>query len=262
MNQDERLVSQMQRLIDEWRADGEPQALFLDCYRMMTLNVLEAVRRADFADPEWVHALMHHFAGYYFSALESFDQDPETAPAAWQLAFTAARTSGPSALQNLLLGVNAHINYDLVLALKDMLQDDWTPLDEARRARRYADHCKINEIIAGTVDQVQDQILEPAMPVMEWVDRLLGSLDERFIAALISRWRESVWEHTIALLEAREISDRSALIRRVEQHAIEVAELIWPSAALLGLTGHHLPGQSVPGQNDGGNQESLDLDGL
>jgi len=42
-------------------------------------------------------------------------------------------------VQNLILGVNAHINYDLVLATADMLEPEWSQLDEERRQARHDD---------------------------------------------------------------------------------------------------------------------------
>ena len=52
-------------------------------------------------------------------------------------------------LQNLLLGINAHINYDLVLTIYDMPAPEWERLTEEQRRRRFQDHCTVNVIITG-----------------------------------------------------------------------------------------------------------------
>lgn len=64
------------------------------------------------------------------------------------------------------MGVNAHINYDLVLTLYEMLLDEWWQLSKQEQAYRYQDHCKVNEIIAARIDQVQDELLNPSDLVM------------------------------------------------------------------------------------------------
>lgn len=79
-------------------------------------------------------------------------------------------------MQNLLLGVNAHINYDLPLSLYDCLHQDWPLLDEPQRKLRQNDHETVNQIIGDTIDAVQDTVVEPLSPAMAVVDRLMGRM--------------------------------------------------------------------------------------
>jgi hypothetical protein len=217
----------MQSLLEQWTKEDDHKAVFLSCYQMMTHNMLAAIEQHEFIDPAWVDHLLQRFADYYFVALEAYEQDPAAAPLAWQLAFNSARDPKALALQNLLLGVNAHINYDLVLALVDLLESEWDSLSDDQRAKRFADHQHVNEVIAQTVDAVQDQILEPSMPVMELIDRLLGKYDEIIISRLLSQWREAVWEDAVHLLEAHQQDERFALIRHVEKKAYRLGEMIY-----------------------------------
>ncbi|MCI0521211.1 MAG: DUF5995 family protein [Chloroflexi bacterium] len=220
------LVDQMQAYIRGWEETGDDRALFLRCYRMMTANMLAAIGREEFDDPAWVSQLLHRFAEYYFIALEAYEKEPAAAPAAWRLAFNATRAPGATALQKMLLGVNAHINYDLALTLVDVLGDEWEAHSPQQRASRYADHCRVNDIIGQTVDAVQDQVLEPAMPLMEVVDRLLGPLDERLLSRLLSHWREEVWRNAAQMLACGDDAQREGLVRRMEQQALETGKLI------------------------------------
>lgn len=223
MPTDPPVIARMRDQVARWETQADPRAVFLGCYQMMTGNMLAAIDRREFDDPGWVDQLLHRFAGYYFVALEAWDRDPASAPAVWQQAHTGAGNPRLNALQKLLLGVNAHINYDLVLTLEEVLQPEWAALAESRRQARYADHCRVNAIIARTVDAVQDHILEPAMPGLALVDDLLGRLDERAIARLIARWRDGVWQHATALLEAGDPARRARLIQRVEEEALRRA---------------------------------------
>jgi len=229
---DSAVVVRMQQLVHRWEDASDRRAIFLTCYMMMTENMQSAIERQEFRDCEWVDRLLNHFAGYYFVALAAYDRDPSSAPLVWQLAHEAARDGDSMALQQLMLGVNAHINYDLVFALADVLGPEWDGLSEEQRRIRYADFCFVNDIIGRTIDAVQDQVLEPAMPVMELVDRLFGSLDERLISRIITDWRESVWEHAARLLETADADERARLALQVEEEALRRGDVI-------GLRRHH-----------------------
>jgi hypothetical protein len=216
----------MQTQVARWEAQSDPRSIFLSCYQMMTRNMLAAIERCEFDDPAWVGRLLERFAGYYFIALETYDRDPASAPAVWQQAHASARDAKLLALQKLLLGVNAHINYDLVLTLAEVLEPEWAGLSAPRRGERYADHCRVNAVIARTIDAVQDQVLEPAMPGLALVDNLLGRLDEQAISGLIARWRDSVWRHATSLLETGAPDRRALLIQQVEDEALRRARAI------------------------------------
>jgi hypothetical protein len=223
---DDAVVAQMESLIQRWEDSSDQRAIFLKCYLMMTSNMRVAIQQGEFRDPRWVDQLIDHFAGYYFVALEAYEQDPASAPPVWQLAHQAAQDPGLVALQKLLLGVNAHINYDLVLTLVDVLRPEWIELADAQRAARYADHCRVNEVIGYTIDAVQDQVLEPAMPVMDIIDKLFGPFDEKLISSMLGHWRENVWRHAMRLLETPDMDGQASLVRECELEAIRMGERI------------------------------------
>jgi hypothetical protein len=220
------VLQQMQALISHWQAEQDQRAVFLTCYRMMTANMLAALETDEFQDRLWVELLLNRFAGYYFRALEAYDTQAETAPPVWQLAHRSALEARSSALQKLLLGVNAHINYDLVLTVEELLAPEWDTLVDAQRAARYQDYTRVNQIIAATIDAVQDQILEPDAPILDLFDRLLGRVDERLISALITSWREHVWRSALELLAESRPPRRAEIVRRVETEALRLAALI------------------------------------
>ena len=220
------VLDRMHTHVDLWRSAADDRALFLDCYRRMSENVLDAISCDEFADCAWVERLLHRFADYYFVALEAFEADPTAAPAVWRHAHLITRAPDVSPVQKLLVGVSAHINYDLVLTLDDLLRPEWTALTEAARRARYDDHCRINAVIGRTIDTVQDEVLGPAMPVMALLDHVLGPVDEMLASLLISRWRESVWANTARLLVVDTPDERAREVRRIEAEALQTARLM------------------------------------
>jgi hypothetical protein len=123
--------------------------------------------------------------------------------------------------------MNAHINYDLVLTLDEMLRPEWDRLSEAERGMRLADHRLVNAVIAETIDVVQDSVVERHDPALEIADVILGPLDERILSLLVTRWREEVWERAVDLLECPERGGRRGeLLRRLEEEVLRRGDLL------------------------------------
>lgn len=218
------LIARMADQIACWEQSGDRRAVFLACYRLMTANMLRGVAEGRFRDGLWVDALIANFAGYYFAALDTYEQGEGPLPVVWRRAHDLTRQPTTTVIQSLLMGVNAHINCDLVLVLDDMLAPVWAGLDPATRDARYHDYCLVNSIIAETIDVVQDEVIEPYARAMDLVDRLCGPLDEWCTGRLLRNWRADVWGRALAIIEAdspaarRELRDATDMIalRRIE----------------------------------------------
>jgi hypothetical protein len=231
----EDVVKRMQNLIDAWDAASDRRAIFLGCYALMTRNMLSALSLGEFEDNTWVSKLLNHFADYYFNALQAYESMPDEAPTVWRLAFDAAHLPKVHVLRNLVLGINAHINFDLVFALADMLESEWSELTPEQRQSRYRDFLLVNKVISDTIDSVQDQIVDRYAPMMELVDKAMGPLDEWMTAWMIRDWREQVWSHTTQLLEALDEDQRQSLAASVEKHSLRRAYAIMGDEGLAGL---------------------------
>ena len=220
------VTEHMQALIAHWEAHSDRRCIFLDCYCRMTSNMQAALTAQRFHDQEWVGRLLHRFAAYYFEALDAYEGANGHSPVVWQLTHDVALQEEASVLQHLLLGVNAHINYDLALALRDLLSPEWDTLSPAARQLRYEDHLLVNQIIAETIDAVQDKVIERHDPGLDLIDRLLGPVDERAIAHIITRWRDDVWETACTLLEAENQEEQEQIRAQLETRSLRRARLM------------------------------------
>lgn len=218
----ETVTERMDQQIQQWETAVDRRAIFLSCYKQMTDNMLIGMDKGAFHDAEWVGELLHHFADYYFAALAAYDAGSPTTPAIWRQVHDTAQRPETHVLQNLFLGVNAHINYDLVLTVVDLLQNEWAQMLPEQRNGRYHDYCVVNDVIAQTIDAVQDNVVERWSPAMDVVDKMMGRLDERLIARLITNWREHVWQQAVRMMEAPQVQD--AVRQQVELEARQRAE--------------------------------------
>lgn len=219
------IVQKMDLLAKEWENRHDKRGIFLRCYCMMTQNMVIALEEGRFVDKAWVGHMLHRFAEYYFDALACFDCGEEV-PNAWKYVHHAAEQEDLHVLQHLFLGVNAHINYDLVLTLHEILKPEWASLSEQEKDNRFQDHLLVNVIIEETIDKVQDEVVEKHAPGMDLIDKLMGRLDEKMIAGLVRRWRKSVWKHTLVLLESEDDSQVNDHIQEVENDVLQTAAWI------------------------------------
>lgn len=219
------IIDQMKLQTRTWQAAGDHRAIFLECYTLMTANMLRAIDGGRFNDEVWAKELLLRFADYYFIALDAYGCTDKDCVTVWTYAHDCSCEKDLHVLQHLLLGINAHINYDLVLSLVDLLEPEWAQLSEEEREKRYADHCLVNEVIAATIDTVQEEVVERHDPRMDIIDRLFGRLDERLLSALINRWRQGVWDNAMRFLETP--SDQRELLRlELEQDVMKKAKWI------------------------------------
>src|SRR5262245_22808057 len=100
------------------------RAIFVTAYLSITRAIEQGVASGLFHDNAWVSRYAVCFANLYRKALLSYElNDVASLPKAWRIAFDTSKNAGALAIQDLFLGVNAHINHDLALALVEVAID-------------------------------------------------------------------------------------------------------------------------------------------
>lgn len=227
------VVAEMQERLDGLPPSLESQRDFLDTYRRTTVAVSMAIEAGSFEDPAWVERWDVTFAQLYLDALDGASQGSAAVPRPWRLAFTASPSLPP--LRRVLLGINAHINYDLPQALLAVISDeDFT--DPRTMARRHRDHAKIDSVLSGRV-AAEDAELESTSSVSV-LDRALRPLNRMASRRFLKEARVKVWLNTAELQRARLAGPGEYAARLAELEvlsAAKVAELTAPGQVLLRL---------------------------
>src|SRR4028119_197685 len=99
-------------IIAECRAQSDPMGYFPALYRQVTLQVKRGIGDGFFADGPRMERFDALFANRYFAAYDAFRAGRQPSKS-WQIAFGATRSGQLIILQDLLVGINAHINLDL-----------------------------------------------------------------------------------------------------------------------------------------------------
>jgi hypothetical protein len=146
-----------------------------------------------------------------------------------------------------LLGMNAHINYDLPQALLAVITDAEFG-DAALLARREADHQAIDGVLASRVGAEDDELARLSGPP-PLLDRLLRPFNRLGTQRFLREARVKVWANAITLNRARRqgpAAYAARLAQLEELSAAKVADLKAPGQVLLKLAatgfGVRLPG--------------------
>jgi hypothetical protein len=174
-------------------ARDDRRAVFLSIYTRMTEAVADHVRESEFLDPGWVGEYLVAFANLYREAVYDYERGAMDSLAdPWQVAFEAAEDGECLVVQDAALGVNAHINYDLAIALTRV------GIDGAPETRR-TDHDAVIGIIGSLVDDAQESLVARGARGLATLDASVGQLDETMTLLTIDQCRDSAWRTAVAL---------------------------------------------------------------
>lgn len=174
------VVTLLDEITTQARAAGTRDGYFSALYAQVT----RAVRDATFDDTAWVRALDVAFANRYFDARDRWLAGTST-PRSWQVAFAATARPDLCVLQHLLLGMNAHINYDLGPAAASFTS-------AAELPGRHADFERVNDVLGALLPKVQ-AALDRYSPMLDVVDRLGARSDEAIAGFSMGVAREEAW---------------------------------------------------------------------
>jgi hypothetical protein len=232
------LIERMEGLLARLEASPETRgnAFFLATYLRTTKAVADDIAAGAFVDTEWTEAWDIAFASLYLDAVEQW-ANSGGAPEPWRVAFAAAH--GPERLpplRHVLLGMNAHINYDLPQALLAVIADEEFD-DPGLIAPRRVDHEHIDEILASRVkaeDLELRKIEEPGDRT--WLDRALTPFNRRATRQFLKESRRKVWRNALLLSQARRAGRLDERIHELEElSARRVEDLRAPGQVILRL---------------------------
>lgn len=228
----EAVVTQLQQRIDSLPHDLRHRRIFVETYQRTTQEVGTAIADARFEDPGWVERWDVVFARLYLDAHDAHEAGRTAdVPRPWRLAFAA--DPGLSALVHVLLGINAHVNYDLPRAMLAVISDeDFT--DAVVIDRRRRDHERIDSVLASRVS-AEDEALGGGR---SWLDRVLTPLNRLASKRFLREARQKVW-HNVGELQQARLDGSAAYDRRLAElevlSAARIADLLRPGQVLLRL---------------------------
>jgi Family of unknown function (DUF5995) len=214
---------------DKWGCDH--RAVFATTYLMLTKQIFEDVKTGfvekNFLDPKYLYTEDALFASVYFRTARAYRRGEEVAKA-WQIAFDTAERDDTGAVQDMLLGINAHVQNDMpfVLAHLGLRERDGT----SRKPDHDVANGALNRGYEEVVEEVKlrfDELIGLSNPAALPADDLLG-------LELVRAWRENVWRNAEKLLNAKGKQEQRQVAKQIEDDAAVTAQAI----AAGGLPGY------------------------
>lgn len=196
------LVARMEAMLEPLVESGDARRFFHATYLRTTKSVVAEIDRGGFLDGDWTGRWDVAFAGLYLDACDASTRGDPT-PQPWRVAFEATKGPRLPPVRLVLLGMNAHVNYDLPQAMLAVITD--AEFEDADLiARRAADHGHIDDILVDRVAAEDRELRVDELPGdRTLLDRALTPFNRAGTKRFLKEARAKVWRNARALSRAR-----------------------------------------------------------
>jgi hypothetical protein len=178
------VLSQLSGIIAESRQAGDRCGFFAALYYKVTAKVKEGIEKGQFEDGARMEKLDVLFANRYLDALASWRSGGEPS-ASWKIAFEACRSRSVLVLQHLLLGISAHINFDLgIAAVETMNGLSLQPIEK--------DFDSINIILGAMTYEVINEI-NRLSPLLSLIGKHSKNTESVLVQFSMTNARDGAW---------------------------------------------------------------------
>ena len=215
------VIREMYRRFDPLASKCHHDAIFSLAYLRVTEEYRRTIEDPDFfEDTPFVNHEDAVFAEYYFLAHDAWNSELRSqTPPAWAHAFQAAERRELSAVGNLLLGMNAHIQRDLPFALAGI------GMTAPDGRTRKTDHNRVNILLNRVPDELTAELARRFDPTID-DGELPTMVDDIASFQIVPAWRETAWRNAERLVNADTVLQRALVTADIEAYAASQALLL------------------------------------
>lgn len=212
INTIDEVIVRLTEIVEECRRERSRLGYFAALYLRVTVAVKQGIANNVFQNGECMARLDVVFANRYIQAYELYRQGKQPTKS-WQVAFEAAQKWRPLILQQLLAGINAHINLDLgIAAVTTCPGDELPPLQH--------DFDLINTTLASLVQPVEGEI-GSVSPWINFLSKIDPSANDAVINFSMRVARSEAWKFALRL----NLLDAGQQAAAIERHDQIIADL-------------------------------------
>ncbi len=206
------VLIRMDEIVLECKLQNSRIGYFAILYRQVTRRIKDGILALEFENNPRMEQLDILFASRFIDAYDTWNSGHEPTQS-WDEAFEASKSRKLLVIQNLFLGINAHINLDLGISAAETMANE--PLEGIQN-----DFNKINSILAELVDGVKENISKVS-PVFGLLIPLAKGRDEMLLNFSIEVARDGAWKYAG---EYHKASDQKFLIEDRDKKISEIAK--------------------------------------
>ncbi len=179
------VITELQAIVANAIATNNRMGYFAALYLKVTTRVKEGIQAGEFENGPRMELFDVTFANRYLAAHNQWVNKQQPS-ASWKLAFEMLEKSSILVLQHLMLGMNAHINLDLGIAVVELSKSQGQPLEGLHK-----DFNNINTILSALTYQVISE-LNQISPLLSLAG-LHSQNDSLFIQFAMGNARDGAW---------------------------------------------------------------------
>lgn len=232
-------LAALELLSTRLRAAGDDRAVFIDVYAVITRQVVAVMDAEDdtgFLDPQWLSELTGLFAEEALIATRCSLLGQPVASASWRLATHHAARRPTLPWQSAVLGINAHINYDLGLVVHAYLRTHRERIHVPQLRRYHQDYQRVNQILEQSMAECADVLAERYRCRATAAARSLP-LGRRMavygVMLMLVSWRDQSWRDVLALWNAPDEGTRERILTRMDRRAGRIAQAFMTGPVLF-----------------------------
>jgi hypothetical protein len=222
----DQILAELQNIIIASEKAGDRVGYFAALYYKVTSKVKEGITRNEFENGARMERLDVLFASRYLDALQQWRQGQPLTDS-WKVAFEATRHSSLLVLQQLLLGINAHINLDLGIAAVETIQNG--QIEDIHK-----DFDAINTIIGSLTFEVIHEI-DRISPLLSLIGLHASNTGSLLIQFSIGNARDGAWCFAEDLSK-KQGQEYDVSIKARDKDIAKLATSLVKSSGLIGLT--------------------------
>jgi len=221
------LLVRLEARLRHYESSGDARAVFQLTYFTFSQQIFKALQERRFRDQAFATDMACRFVGIYETQLALWAARDPGQCRTWQVAFGRMEAGEANLMQAMLLGMNAHINFDLSFcALGSCRQFD--DLQAARSSAglmgvrgvpvsRYEDFLVINRVGWESVPLIQETVLGRHNPLLALGNRLVEGWTTEAGEELLITSRDAAWIKTLLMLHARDEAELSLVARLIDR---------------------------------------------
>jgi hypothetical protein len=205
-------IQRMTELRDQLGCDH--RAVFATTYLELTRGIRNTVETDPgmFQDLDYLYTEDALFADMYFDTFKAWERGGEVTPA-WRIAFEQAARGQITGAQEMLLGINAHVQNDMPFVIAAL------GVRTPGGASRKPNHDAVNEVLNRAYGPVVEAIRQRYDPLIGVTNPAIVPADDIGGLEMVRVWRELVWRNAERLLLAKTESARQQIAKQIEANA-------------------------------------------
>lgn len=220
------VLQRLDSIIEETILENNYLGIFAYVYRRTTAAIQQAIHEKQFEDNERMEQFDVVFANRYIEAYENYNLQKPISKS-WQVAFNS-KDEPMTSIQHLIIGMNAHISFDLGLAAETI-----SPNEQINELKN--DFMKVNDILHKIINEMQTRIgkVSWSMFLLDWVGQ---DSDEKVINFGIVSSRRFAWQFAIGLAGLNG-NAKNTLIEKTDEIVAAISTRIkYPTTRTLKFT--------------------------